>query len=241
MNQKIVEALRAKSASIPILSSGALHDSAVLAKYLPTAMVFVPSRDGVSHNPNEFSRIEDIAQATTLIETFMRRTTLAELNAMDESRFIEICGPFFEHSPWIAQRAWGRKPFASLDELHRTLLDVVKRSTVDEKLGLIRAHPDLVGRLAREGRLTSESTQEQKSAGLDSLSSDEIEQFERFNGQYREKFGFPFVICARENRKEAILASFPVRLKNDRDAEIETALREIGKIAHLRLKDALWE
>ncbi|HQY89197.1 MAG TPA: 2-oxo-4-hydroxy-4-carboxy-5-ureidoimidazoline decarboxylase, partial [Tepidisphaeraceae bacterium] len=240
MDSRLIDALRGP-AKLPIVMSGALHDSSVIAKHLPTAMVFVPSRDGISHNPAEFSRAEDITAATKIIEKLVRRTTLAELNSLDESKFVGVCGPFFEHSPWIAARAWTTRPFASLDELHRQLLDVVSRSSVEEKLGLIRAHPDLVGRLAREGRLTSESTHEQKSAGLDSLSSDEIERFERFNGEYRERFGFPFVICARENRKDAILASFPIRLKNDRSAEIETALREIGKIAHLRLKDALWE
>lgn len=266
MDRRIVEALRAHApshlqlgnqnkmdcttrartsstsgSSISPVISGALHDSAVLAKVLPTALVFIPSRDGISHNPTEFSRVEDIAEASSLIEKLFRRTTLGELNAMDEAGFVHICGLFFEHSPWIASRSWMKRPFTGLDELHHVMLEVVNQSSPDEKLALIRAHPDLVGRLAREGRLTSESTQEQKSAGLDSLSSDEIEQFEHFNGAYREKFGFPFVICARENRKDAILASFPVRLENDRDTEIKTALREIGKIAHLRLKDALWE
>jgi OHCU decarboxylase len=111
----------------------------------------------------------------------------------------------------------------------------------DEQVKLIAAHPDLVGRLAREGRLTRESTREQEVAGLAQLTADEVAAFERFNAQYRATFGFPFVICARENKKEAILAAFPVRLRNTREQEIETALGEIEKIARLRLRDAVRE
>ena len=100
-----------------------------------------------------------------------------------------------------------------------------------------RAHPDLVGKLAREGKLTRASTAEQKAAGLTSLSADEVKQFEAYNAQYREKFGFPFVICARENKKGAILKAFPERLQNSAPQEMNTALSEIYKIARLRLID----
>jgi OHCU decarboxylase len=106
---------------------------------------------------------------------------------------------------------------------------------------LIASHPDLVGRLAREGGLTRESTAEQAAAGLDSLSADEIAAFERYNQAYRDKFSFPFVICARENKKSAILAAFPLRLQNTREQEISTALTEIYKIAKLRLLNAVSE
>jgi 2-oxo-4-hydroxy-4-carboxy-5-ureidoimidazoline decarboxylase len=108
-------------------------------------------------------------------------------------------------------------------------------------MALIRAHPDLVGKLAREGKLTRESNSEQAAAGLDALSSSEIADFDRYNAEYREKFGFPFVICARENRKEAILEAFPRRLANSPETELATALAEIFKIARLRLADAVWE
>jgi OHCU decarboxylase len=118
---------------------------------------------------------------------------------------------------------------------------VVRSASTDEQLGLIRAHPDLVGRLAREGRLTRESTGEQAAAGLDQLSTDEVAAFERYNAEYLERFGFPFVICARENRKDAILAAIPKRLANSREQEIATALAEIDKIARLRMNDAIWE
>jgi OHCU decarboxylase len=242
MDPALVQRLgRAAGAELPITVSGALHDSAILAPHIPTAMLFVPSRDGISHNPAEFSRVEDIAAAASVVERLVRRPTLAQLNAMDQSAFVATCGPVFEHSPWIAERAWGRPPFASFSGLHERLCSVVASATPDEHLSLIRAHPDLVGRLAREGKLTRESTTEQAAAGLTSLSDDEIHTFERLNAQYRDKFGFPFIICARENKKDAILAAFPRRLANTREQEIAAALAEIYKIARLRLSDAIWE
>jgi allantoate deiminase len=231
----------ARMASLPTTVSGALHDSAVIAPHIPTAMLFVPSRDGISHNPAEFSRIEDIAAAAGVVEKFVRRRELDQLNSLDESEFLSICGPIFEHSPWIAQRGWKARPFQSLSDLHEKMVAVVNQSSPDEKLSLIRAHPDLVGRLAREGKLTRESTREQAAAGLDSLTSDEIAAFEKYNAEYRSKFSFPFIICARQNRKEAILEAFPRRLANSRETEIATALAEIFKIAQLRLADAFWE
>lgn len=166
---------------------------------------------------------------------------LAELNQLDRAGFVAICGPLFEHSPWIADRTFLQAPFASREALHAALCATLGMATTEEKLGLVRAHPDLVGRLAREGALTRESTGEQAAAGLDALTADEVRQFDTNNAAYRAKFDFPFVICARENKKESILASFPVRLQNSPDEELATALIEIGKIARLRLWDAIQE
>lgn len=226
---------------VPTTVSGALHDSAVVAPHIPTAMLFVPSRDGISHHPAEFSRVEDIADAAHVVERLVRRPTMRQLNAMSKEAFVSVVGPVFEDSPWIADRIWPKRPFAATNDLHEELCGVVAAATADEQLGLIRAHPDLVGRLAHEGRLTRESTAEQAAAGLTALTEEEVTAFERYNAAYRERFGFPFVICARENRKDAILAAFPHRLENDREHEIATALNEIYKIARLRLADAIWE
>ena len=168
-------------------------------------------------------------------------TPLARLNAMGEADFVATVGHVFENSPWIAQRTRAKQPFDSIAALHDGLIETVRASSDDEKLALIRAHPDLVGRMAREGSLTRESTAEQRAAGLAALSPHEVDLFDRYNLAYRERFGFPFVICARENKKAAILAAFPVRLRNTRDREIEAALREIYKIARLRLNDAVSE
>ena len=170
-----------------------------------------------------------------------RPVKLATLNELDQAGFVSICGPLFEHSPWIAERTYTKRPFATVDALHAALVKTVADSKQDEQVGLIAAHPDLVGRLAKEGRLTQESTAEQRAAGLTGLSADEVTAFDRNNAAYKDKFGFPFVICARENKKEAILAAFPTRLKNTRDQEIQTALAEIAKIARLRLLDTVSE
>jgi 2-oxo-4-hydroxy-4-carboxy-5-ureidoimidazoline decarboxylase len=165
--------------------------------------------------------------------------TLKNLNEADHVTFVTICGPIFEHSPWIAERTWLARPFESIAQLHAAMCNIVSASSVGEQLQLIRAHPDLVGRLAREGRLTQQSTAEQTAAGLTHLPADEAEQFDEYNAEYKNRFGFPFIICARENKKDAILAAFPRRLNNTRESEISTALQEIFKIARLRLADAI--
>jgi allantoate deiminase len=237
MDARLVVAL---DQNLPVAVSGALHDSAVIAPHLPTVMLFVPSEGGISHNPAEFSRVEDIAAAVAHIERLVRRPTLELLNASDSHDAVKFIGGIYEHSPWIVERAWAKRPFRTFDALRAALRDVVEHATEDERMSLIRAHPDLVGRLARENRMTRESAHEQSAAGLTALSADEIEAFERYNAAYRERFGFPFIICARQNRKEAILAAFPERMKNTRDEETQRALVEIHKIAELRLRDATW-
>ncbi len=166
---------------------------------------------------------------------------LSRLNLADRESFVTVCGPFFEHSPWIAERAWSARPFSSLGHLHEVMRRIVEDSTEEQQLALIAAHPDLVGRLAREGRLTPQSATEQAAAGLAELTPAEAAEFDRYNTAYRDRFGFPFVICARQNRKDAILAAFPARLRNDRDAEIAAALHEIYQIARLRMADVISE
>jgi OHCU decarboxylase len=166
---------------------------------------------------------------------------LSEMNACSTQRFVEICGPFFEHSPWIAERSAAARPFANCDALHRSLVATVASASTDEQLALIRVHPDLVGAAARAGRCTAESTREQVAAGLGDVTDEEARRFDELNNAYREKFGFPFVICARENKKDAILATFPRRLANSPREERRTALDEIAKIARVRLFDAIEE
>lgn len=160
---------------------------------------------------------------------------LAQLNALDREEFIRVVAPVFEAAPWIAQRAWTSRPFADRHHLFQALSEAVRQSRHDEQLALIRGHPDLVGRAC----LSDESQSEQTAAGLADLSQDEIAQFQEYNAQYRGRFGFPFVICARENKKEAILTAFPERLQQDRETEIKTALGEVLKIAELRLADLI--
>ncbi len=168
-----------------------------------------------------------------------RKFTIAEVNAWDHPTFVRIVGPVFEHSPWIAEATSSQRPFATLAALHHALCETVAQAGEQKQLDLIRAHPDLVGRAALAGTLTSASTKEQASAGLDQLTAEEIAAFQKFNAAYHEKFGFPFVICARLNKKEAILQGFRLRLNHTPAEEIKTALAEISKIAHLRLADLI--
>lgn len=158
---------------------------------------------------------------------------IAEINALDRAGFLRVFGGVFEHSPHLAERAFAWRPFGSSPELAEALIDAVRCAEPEEQLALIRAHPDLVDRAV----LTAESQGEQAAAGLMNLSNEEVALFNRYNREYKARFDFPFVICARLNKKAAILAAFPVRLQNDPGAERAAALGEIYKIAQLRLAD----
>ncbi|MBV9883384.1 MAG: 2-oxo-4-hydroxy-4-carboxy-5-ureidoimidazoline decarboxylase [Sphingomonadaceae bacterium] len=139
----------------------------------------------------------------------------------------------FEHSPWVEARADARP---SSGDRHADLMAVVREATREEQLALIRAHPELAGKAAIDGSLTEASAAEQASAGLDRLTPEEFDRFHKLNAAYRERFGFPFIICVRLTNKAGILAAMERRLGNDREAEIETALAEIGEIVRLRLE-----
>lgn len=165
------------------------------------------------------------------------KITVDEVNRLAKGEFVAKFGSLFEHSPWIAERAWYKRPFGSLTELHGAFLRAMYAAPPERRLALIRAHPDLAGKAAMEAALTPESTREQSSAGFDRLTPEEYEALTRLNRKYREKFGFPLVIAVREHTKETILADAAARLQHSRSEEIETALSEIAKIAYLRLQD----
>jgi 2-oxo-4-hydroxy-4-carboxy-5-ureidoimidazoline decarboxylase len=165
--------------------------------------------------------------------------TLPAINASTQAAFVASLGHLFEHSPWVAEETWPQRPFASREALHAALCATMRGASRERQLALIRAHPDLAGRLAQQKRLTAESTREQASAGLDQLTDAELADFTRRNDTYKAKFGFPFIICARLNAKAAILAAMQARVDNPPDTEFATALGEIEKIAWLRLQDAV--
>lgn len=165
--------------------------------------------------------------------------SLDDLNKADRAAFTAALGHLFEHSPWVAEQAWLRRPFRDAPHLHAGLCATMRAAPAEWQLALIRAHPDLAGRLAGQHTLTTASAKEQASAGLDRLTDAELEVFTRNNEAYQAKFGFPFIICARLNAKDAILAAMRTRLPNEWPAERDTALAEIEKIAWLRLQDAL--
>jgi 2-oxo-4-hydroxy-4-carboxy-5-ureidoimidazoline decarboxylase len=166
-------------------------------------------------------------------------TTLEYLNAASEESFVEAIGFAFEDSPWIARAAAARRPFADVAALHAAMSAVVTSAAPETQVALIAAHPDLAGRVAREGRLTRASTAEQTAAGLDALTPGEVARFDADNAAYRARFGFPFVICAREHDKTSILDELERRKQNARADEIATALAEIAKIARLRLEEVI--
>jgi 2-oxo-4-hydroxy-4-carboxy-5-ureidoimidazoline decarboxylase len=165
--------------------------------------------------------------------------TLDELNLADQTTFVNALGFIFEASPWVAARAWPLRPFADTAALHAAMCAAVAAAPLDEQLALIRAHPDLVGRATRSGTLSPASAGEQAAAGLDRLDPEETARFGALNAAYAARFGFPFVICVREHQQDTIVAGLQSRLRNDRTTEIATALREIEKIARLRLSAAL--
>lgn len=164
---------------------------------------------------------------------------LSAINGFTVDQAVDLLGGAFEQSPWIVRDTWGQAPFASVEALHAALGATVQSAPVERQLALIRAHPDLVGQAALAGTLTRESTAEQRAAGLgpEDLSAEDVERFTRYNAVYQGKFGFPFIICARENRRTSILAGFERRLGNDAETERQAALAEIERIAWHRLTD----
>ena len=162
---------------------------------------------------------------------------ISKINALPEHSFLEALGGIYEHSIWVAREAFSMTPFQDRSALVTAMRGIVEAAPLEKKVGLIRAHPDLAGKLARAGVLTEESAREQSGLGLDRLTDAEFHEFERLNGAYREKFDFPFIICARLTTKQAVLAAFGQRLENSRDAEIAEALIQIHHIARLRIED----
>lgn len=162
-------------------------------------------------------------------------------SAMSRAVFTELYGDIFEHSPWIAEKAYDGGLTTAQDTaegLHAAMVHVLSEATREQKLALIRAHPDLAGRL-KLAELTEDSRGEQSSAGLDSLTAEERDRFLALNDAYRQKFGFPFIMAVRGRTKAEILAAFEERLEHDPEEEFDAAIVQIELIALLRLKDRL--
>jgi chitin deacetylase len=158
----------------------------------------------------------------------------------DDRVFIARLGGVFEHSPWIAERAWRERPFGSLDALHAAMLRVVNEAPWDAQLALVRAHPELAGREANAGELTADSSSEQGRLGFTTLDRDAVERIARINRAYREKFCFPCIVALRlHQNRESVLAEMERRLANNADTELANALEQIGHIARGRLEKLL--
>lgn len=165
--------------------------------------------------------------------------TLHEINTLDKDSFLHALGSLFEGPPWIVSEVWSSRPFTSVEYLYTLLCTVMYSASTEKHVALLLSHPDLVGRAALAGTLTPASASEQASAGLDRLTPAEIDTFSQLNQAYCARFGFPFVICVRENKKESILAGFATRLQNSRRQEITLSLGEVAKICALRLHDLM--
>lgn len=191
------------------------------------------------HDKVWFARRIDIANHWARTHPHHRRSPPS---AMNQDDFVNTFGGIFEHSPWIAERAYRMERGAAHDSavgLHNLLCRVFRSSSDEERLGVLRAHPDLAGKLAAAKRLTAESTTEQASAGLDVLTDKERSTFQGLNQRYVEKFDFPFIIAVRDHDKASILTAFQLRIENSRETEFETACRQVERIAEFRLKDLL--
>ncbi len=203
---------------------------------LPVSKMSAPDAPG-SPSSASIGSASTSAGSTGAGSADARVTTLELLNRCAPDEFVALVGPVFEHSPWIAAAAVDHRPFASRAHLHDVLRAIVAGAGVDRQVALIRAHPDLVARMT----LTAESSREQAAAGLLDLSPEDIARFDCYNTAYKARFGFPFVICARRNKKDAMLQAFPERLRHERDEEIAIALDQIDQIAGLRLADLIPE
>jgi 2-oxo-4-hydroxy-4-carboxy-5-ureidoimidazoline decarboxylase len=157
------------------------------------------------------------------------------INGMDQEAFVKKFGGIFEKSPWVAEKAWEKRPFASIDDLHLAMVNIVKHSPVPNQLALLQSHPDLAGREAQAGAMTASSVSEQASAGLNALSKAEMAQISELNAAYKQKFGFPFIIAVRMHTKEGIFFEFNRRLANETQAEFANDLQNVYAITRLRL------
>ena len=159
---------------------------------------------------------------------------LEEVNSLGKREFVARLGGVFEHSPWIAERAWHKRPFHSMEDLHRVMLGAV--ASEEEKLKLVRAHPELAGGEA----LSVPSTSEQARLGFNALSKEELEEMKRLNRSYREKFGFPCIVALRLHAtRDSVMADMARRLQNSAEQELSAALEQIGHITRGRLEKIL--
>jgi 2-oxo-4-hydroxy-4-carboxy-5-ureidoimidazoline decarboxylase len=161
------------------------------------------------------------------------------LNTCPPDAFVAALGEIFEHSPWVAEAASAHRPFPTVVALHDAMVAAVRAAPADRKLAFLKAHPELGSKLGRSAVLTEASRDEQGNLGLDRLSDEEFEKFNRLNTLYREKFGFPFIICVGRHTRDSILRQFERRAGHQKDEEFDSAINEIGLITRLRLASAV--
>jgi 2-oxo-4-hydroxy-4-carboxy-5-ureidoimidazoline decarboxylase len=167
--------------------------------------------------------------------------SLARVNAMSPGDFSRAFGAVYEHSPWIAERAFAHRPFRTMGDLHGAMKQAVMASSREEQLALLRAHPELAGREAKADQLTAHSRDEQRSAGLNALSPEEMARIAELNNAHAKKFGFPFIIAVRRATKSTIFSEFERRLASGVDEEMQACLEQVFLITELRVQDMVVE
>ena len=189
-----------------------------------------------SRSGRDVIELEGERACTTMAELTPTPPTAAALSALPVADFVAAVGSAYEKSPWIAEKAHAMGPFDSLASLTTTMKTIVNDAGSDAQLALLRAHPDLAGKAAIAGDLTAESTEEQKRAGLGSLTPDEMARFTELNDTYKKKFEFPFILAVRNASKGVILGAFARRIHNTAAAELAECLTQVHKIAWMRLR-----
>ena len=167
----------------------------------------------------------------------MTGLSIDAVNALDAAAFAARFGDVAEGSPWVAESAWGSRPFANREALVSAFVAAVRAASREARVALLRAHPDLAGRAALAGDIGEDSRREQAGAGLDRLTAGEFARFHDLNARYRERFGFPFIFAVKGAAKEAILAAFEARIDNDADTERAEALANVERILRFRIED----
>jgi 2-oxo-4-hydroxy-4-carboxy-5-ureidoimidazoline decarboxylase len=163
--------------------------------------------------------------------------TVEQVNALGRDAFVQAFGDVAEHSPWVAERAAARRPFADREAMAGAFIDAIFDASDAEKLALVRAHPDLAGRAAVSGEIANESKREQAGAGLDRLTPQEFARFSELNETYRARFQFPFILAVKGATKHQILDAFQKRINSDPEAELAMAIRQIARIVTFRIED----
>ncbi len=165
--------------------------------------------------------------------------SLQSINNLNQSDFVTTLGTIFEHSPWVAEQVYPLRPFDSIQQLHHRMKDIVNKADREQRKKLICNHPELAGREAESGKLTTDSKNEQAGAGLNNCSTEELKKLRNLNLQYLKKFDFPFVIAVKQLTRYDILEAIESRLQNTADIEFNSCINEIAKIAEFRLNQLI--
>ena len=161
---------------------------------------------------------------------------LNKINKLSETEFGEVFGNIFENASWIAKELYKKKPFDNFQDLSETMLNIFNNANNENKLKILNSHPDLADK-TKIGTLTQDSNKEQSDAGLDKCTEEEFNEFKNLNSEYKNKFGFPFILAVKEKKKSEILINFKKRVLCNKQMEFDEAIKQVKQIASLRLEE----